>query len=27
MAMKYLKSRIYELKLQEQNARLDEVNK
>ena len=27
MAMKYLKSRIYELKLQEQNAKLDEVNK
>jgi peptide chain release factor 2 len=27
MAMKYLKSRLYELKLQEQNAKLDEVNK
>ena len=27
MAMKYLKSRIYEMKLQEQNAKLDEVNK
>ncbi len=27
MAMKYLKSRIYELKLQEQNAKIDEVNK
>jgi peptide chain release factor 2 len=27
MAMKYLKSRIYELKLQEQNAKLDVVNK
>jgi peptide chain release factor 2 len=27
MAMKYLKSRVYELKLQEQNAKLDEVNK
>jgi peptide chain release factor 2 len=27
MAMKYLKSRIYELKLQEQNAKIDEINK
>jgi peptide chain release factor 2 len=27
MAMKYLKSRIYEMKLKEQNAKLDEVNK
>ena len=27
MAMKYLKSRLYELKLQEQTAKLDEVNK
>ena len=27
MAMKYLKSRLYERKLQEQNAKLDEVNK
>ena len=27
MAMKYLKSRLYELKLKEQNARIDEVNK
>ena len=27
MAMKYLKSRLYEMKLQEQNAKLDEVNK
>ena len=27
MAMKYLKSRIYEMKLKEQNARIDEVNK
>ncbi len=27
MAMKYLKSRIYEMKLQEQTAKLDEVNK
>ena len=27
MAMKYLKSRLYELKLQEQAAKLDEVNK
>jgi peptide chain release factor 2 len=27
MAMKYLKSRIYEMKLQEQNAKLDAVNK
>jgi peptide chain release factor 2 len=27
MAMKYLKSRLYELKLQEQNAKLDELNK
>jgi peptide chain release factor 2 len=27
MAMKFLKSRLYELKLQEQNAKMDEVNK
>jgi peptide chain release factor 2 len=27
MAMKYLKSRLYELKLQEQNERLSEINK
>jgi peptide chain release factor 2 len=27
MAMKYLKSRLYELKLQEQNAKIDELNK
>jgi len=27
MAMKFLKSRLYELKLQEQNEKLDEVNK
>ena len=27
MAMKYLKSRLYEMKLKEQNAKLDEVNK
>jgi len=27
MAMKYLKSRLYEMKLQEQTAKLDEINK
>ena len=27
MAMKYLRSRLYEMKLREQNARLDEINK
>ena len=27
MAMKYLKSRLYELKLREQNAKLREINK
>jgi len=27
MAMKYLRSRLYEMKLQEQNAKLDEINK
>jgi peptide chain release factor 2 len=27
MAMKYLKSRIYEMKLQEQNAKIDELNR
>lgn len=27
MAMKYLRSRIYEMKLREQNAKLDEINK
>jgi peptide chain release factor 2 len=27
MAMKYLKSRLYEMKLKEQNAKLDEMNK
>jgi peptide chain release factor 2 len=27
MAMKYLRSRLYEMKLREQNAKLDEINK